>query len=240
MGRVTGGNTMRHTRLITFIFSLLTAILLSGSAFADSMKFIAPGGNNSGGVYTYPYNFTVNGQSAQLLCDTFDNDVVNGETWTATEHSIPGSERLFDPTDVNAVTDYEAAGIIFDGILGINGFAQNPDTNDANWAIWAIFSPTALGDIAGNATALSIYNTALTAAANSPSATDFTGIVVYTPEAGSQSGQSKNGTPQEYLGYTPVPEPSELSLLGILALFGITGFAFRKRLSSACAINFQQ
>lgn len=225
---------MRHTRLFAFIFALLTAILLSGSAFADSMVFTGPGGNNSGGVYTYPYNFTVNGQSMQLLCDTFDNEIFNNETWTATEHSIPGSGRLFDSSDANAVTDYEAAGIIFDGILGINGFAQNPDTNDANWAIWAIFSPTALGDIAGNTNALAIYNAALTAAGNTPPTSDFAGIVVYTPDPGSQSGQPGHKTPQEFLGYTgdpftPVPEPGTLSLLGVLTLFAVTGFAFRKR-----------
>lgn len=233
---------MRHTRLFAISFFLLTSLLLSGSAFADSMNFIGPAGNNSGGVYTYPYDFSINGgPTTQLLCDAFNNEISSGETWTANETSLPGGTGLFGSTSSQ---NYAAAGLIFDGILGVNGAAQITNTNDANWAIWALFSGNALADIetgdssspfgtAGDPTALAIYNAAL-AAALGPTTGDFAGITIYTPVAGSQSG--KLGTPQEFLGYTPVPEPSELSLLGVLALVGISGFAFRKRVAPKFAI----
>ena len=242
---------MRHTRLAILIFSVLATVLLSGAAFADSMDFTGPQGNNLGGVYTYPYNFTVNGTSMQLLCDTFDNEITSGETWTATESSIPTGIGLFGP---ESSADYAAAGLIFDAIVNANGGPLNGtigNTNDANWAIWALFSTTAYDDILGGSSspfgsggdpnALSIYAAALADAPGAP-ATDFSGIVVYTPVAGTQSGN--NGTPQEFLGYTPdppsMPEPGGLSLLGVLGLFGVTGFAFRKRLAPKLAINFQQ
>ncbi|MGH9511526.1 MAG: hypothetical protein ACRD2U_05260 [Terriglobales bacterium] len=228
---------MRHGRLLAFIFLLAAALLLSGSAFADSMVFNGPGGNNSGGVYTFPYDFTVNGQSMQLLCDSFDNEIVSGETWKATENSIPGSGRLFDP---GLSGNYAAAGLIFDTIVGANGVALSgvtANSSDANWAIWALFSSNALADItpgnasspfgtAGDPNALAYYNAALAAAVGAPS-TDFTGIIVYTPEAGTQSGN--HGTPQEFLGLDPMPEPGEFSYLGILALVGAGAFVFRKR-----------
>ena len=247
---------MRCTRLFAFIFSLLAAVLLSGSAFGDNMTFVGPGGNNSGGEYTYPYNFMINGVPAALLCDAFDNHISNGETWKANENPIPGGTGLFGST---SSADYLAAGLIFDTILGVNGVTLpgtvTANSNDANWAIWSLFSSTALNDInsgnssspfgnSGNSNALSYYNWALSAAAVPPPATDFAGIVVYTPVAGSQSGD--HGTPQEFLGYTPpghsnnVPEPSELSFLGILALAGAGGFAFRKQLAPKLAIAVQQ
>ncbi len=231
---------MRNTRLFAFIFAFLTAVLLSGSAFADSMSFNGVGGANLGGVYTYPYNFTVNGTPMQLMCDTFDNEISSPETWTADEHTISGAATsgLFKGVTQSGLK-YDAAGIIFASMLGVNGVTLTGFTNnqDANWAVWALFSSTALQDITGSASspfgpggdsaALTIYNNALAAAATAP-ASDFTGITIYTPEAGTQV-PTTDGVPQEFLGYTPVPEPSELSLLGVLALFTVTGFAFRKR-----------
>jgi len=243
------GEIMR-TRLFAFIFSLLAAVLLSGSAFADNMTFVAPGVNNSGGEYTYPYNFLINGVPGSLLCDTFDNHISNGETWVATENSIPGSGRLFDPA---LSGNYLAAGLIFDTILGVNSIPLGggiiANSNDANWAIWALFSTNASNDIHGNGpfgpggdpNAVAYYNWAL---GLTPPTGAFNGIVVYTPVANSWSGNL--GTPQEFLGYTPpghsnnVPEPSELSFLGILALAGAGGFAFRKQLAPKLAIAVQQ
>jgi hypothetical protein len=232
---------MRHTRLIAFIFAFLTAILLSGSAFADNMSFTGVGGANLGGVYTYPYIFTVDTKPMQLMCDTFDNEISSPETWTATENTISSAATsgLLDGV-TNPGLKYDAAGLIFDTMLGVNSVSVAGFTNnqDANWAVWALFSTTALQDITGSASspfgpggdsaAFTLYKNALIAAATPPAGA-FNGITIYTPVAGSQSGQPQNGVPQEFVGYSAVPEPSELSMLGMLALFGVTGFAFRKR-----------
>ena len=72
---------MRHFRSVLILLTLTLAF--AGSALADTvnMTFIGPGGNNSGGVYTYPYEFSVNGSAPiALICDAFDNDVISGET----------------------------------------------------------------------------------------------------------------------------------------------------------------
>ena len=77
------------------------------------MVFTGAGGANLGGVYTYPYNFTVNGTPMQLMCDTFDNEIYNNETWTANESSIAGAATsgLFNGV-AKAGLKYDAAGLI--------------------------------------------------------------------------------------------------------------------------------
>ena len=64
---------MRYARISPIIFLLIA--FAATPVFADSvfMKFVGPGGNNSGGVYTYPYNFSINNSPTYtpLVCDAF-------------------------------------------------------------------------------------------------------------------------------------------------------------------------
>jgi hypothetical protein len=185
------------------------------------MNFIGPGGNNGGGVYTYPYNFSINGgPSTPLICDTFDNEVVSGETWTATVSSFLSGEGLFG----NNTLDYKAAGLIFEGITG-------GTINDTvgNWAIWGLFSQNAANNsFYTSSGAGALANQFLISAASAPNSA-FNGLVLYTPVAGTQSW---GGTPQEYIGYGTVsaPEPASIAMLGLVLL--TLGVAVRKRFSA--------
>jgi hypothetical protein len=213
-----------RTRLITLVISTL---LLSGAAFADStvsMAFIGPGGNNGGGVYTYPYNFSINGgASTSLICDAFDNEVFSGETWTANQSSLLGGNGLWG----NQLTNYKEAGLIFEGIL-----SGNIDATEGNWAIWGLFSQNARNNpffvTSGAGALVSQY---LAAASTDPDSA-FNGLVLYTPISWSGSQE-----PQEYIGYNPsysAAEPDSLLLCGMafmaisVALFG----KFRRPLMS--------
>jgi len=99
------------------------------------MKLTGVGGNNAGGVYTYPYYFSINGKApVALICDTFDNQVIVGETWKANVVSLLSGQGLFG----NQLLDYKAAGLIFKSIL--NGTLS---INAGNYAIWGLFSTNA-------------------------------------------------------------------------------------------------
>jgi hypothetical protein len=65
----------------------------------------------------------------------------------------------------------------------------------------------------------------LTAVFTSNSAVD--GLVLYTPVSGTQSW---GGTPQEFIGLVPAPEPGELSLIFTTLLFGLAGIICGKKL----------
>jgi hypothetical protein len=196
---------LKGTRLITMVIS---ALLLTGTAFADStvsMAFIGPGGNNGGGVYTYPYNFSINGgASTSLICDAFDNEVVSGETWTANESSLLSGNGLWG----NQLNNYKEAGLIFEGIV-----SGNIDATTGNWAIWGLFSQNAQNNsFFQSSGAAAVENQYENAAQNAP-LTTFNGLVLYTPIS-----WTGNQEPQEYIGYNPnysAPEPSSLLLCGM-------------------------
>jgi PEP-CTERM motif len=209
---------MRRFRLASLLV-LPALVLCAGTALADStanMKLTGVGGNNAGGVYTYPYYFSINGKTpVALICDTYDNEVVIGETWKANVSSLLSGKGLFG----DELLDYKAAGLIFKSIL--NGTLN---LNAGNFAIWGLFSNNAKNNpFFGSSGAAGIESGYLRLAATASSSA-FQGLVLYTPIPGTQSW---GGTAQEYIGYSPVPEPGSLALFGT-GLISLAGMVRRK------------
>jgi len=203
------------------LFSFLLGILLASSALANAdtvhMKFLSHGGTQQDPVY--PWNFDVNGAPMTLMCDSFSNQIVVGETWKAKVTNILSGQGLFG----NKLLDYKAAAWLFSEVL-----FDGANAHDANWAIWALFTPSAMKGIGWDSNAQKLYNEALKIAGTLPKSF-FAPYFLYTPIPGTQSCKSC-GLPQEFIGYTPVvPEPGSLTLLGtgILALSGV----IRKKLA---------
>jgi len=202
--------------LFLFAVAILSMPVLAG-ADTVHMKFLSHGGTQKDPVY--PWNFDVNGAPMTLMCDSFSNHVVTGETWKANVTNILSGQGLFG----NKLLDYKAAAWLFSEVL-----FDGANAHDANWAIWALFNPKAKKGIGWDANAEKLYKEALAIAGSLPKSF-FTPYFLYTPIPGTQSCK-KCGLPQEFIGYTPVvPEPGTLTLLGtgILILAG----ALRKKLA---------
>jgi hypothetical protein len=201
-----------------FLLSLVVALSLSALASANSatvnMTFLYPGTNVSGGYYTYPYYFSINGGKATpMMCDSFANHISAGESWKANVSGLLSGKGLFGKD----IMDYEAAGIIFMGVM--NGTI---DAKTGNWAVWNLF----VKGITTDAAVLALDSNALFLAKHAPSS-EFKGLVLYTAV-----GSSPGHGPQEFIGYrTPMatPEPGSLMLLST-GLIGIAGMLRRKLL----------
>ena len=93
--------------------------------------------------------------NVQLMCDTFQNEIYQNETWTANvnlNHSVLGTSGHFFKAPltqqhfVHQQILYDAAGLIYLGALGLGPLASTnwnkPRSSGlANWAVWNLFDP---------------------------------------------------------------------------------------------------
>jgi hypothetical protein len=182
------------------IFVLLALFAFGVStASADTLTFVGTGPNYVGSTYTYPYSFEINGATSttQLMCLSYDNEIVNGESWTVTTSSLVGLSSKY----------LESAWLL-------NDANKNPANaiND-NLAAWGLFSSdTPITSASNVQLSLAITNYV------NVNPNDFVLYVPTTP-ANIKNGAGGSIVPQTFIGVAPTPEPSSLLLFGGGLLF---------------------
>jgi PEP-CTERM motif len=195
------------------VFSFICALILAGTAFADSVTLTGAGPANQGGVYVYPYTLQIGNSSFAGICDDYFHEVYVGETWNANIYTF--SQYTSGRFGSEGLQNYEEAAWLLSLIPSVNP----KEVGDINFAVWSIFSTGVPVQAAGNGLLGSNYWLQLAEAQNF-SNFDFSNYRIVTPT------DSGTGSAQEYL--IRVPEPSSILMLGT----GLIGFAglLRKKL----------
>lgn len=232
---VGSGGLLKKLGTILGILVLATGLSSATTVTMQLTGFVGPdgGANTSAGVYTYPYYFSVTSGTTTstniaLLCDSYDNEVWQGETWTANEVSLSDivagkATGLYSPVSL-----YEDAAWLF------SQMGTHPNSAAAaeyNWAIWGLFSSNAR-----NQAAYTDSGAAGIVLPTSFSNFDFSGYSVYVPANppnASLNGNTVNDVPQEYIGYSSThtgqgppppqrtPEPATITMMAAgLVLLG--------------------
>ncbi|MGH9395849.1 MAG: hypothetical protein ACRD18_03225 [Terriglobia bacterium] len=174
-----------------------------------------------GGVYVGPYTATINGVSTPVICDDFMDDTHVGESWNANVSTFPSLSNVhFEQGQSDQTKLYdEAAWLILQMTAPAN--ASNPSTvGNIQYAIWAIFDPSALNQISGS-DLTNAQGWLSQAQAQTFTSGEFSNFAVYTP--------TPSTPPQEFITYS-TPEPSvALILCANLLLFGLAAVFLRRR-----------
>lgn len=212
------------------------ALLLAGlTCFAVSFAFgqqqvamdlTGVNGQSYAGVYTSPYQATINGVATTVICDDFGTESSINETWNAYVTSVNGvtspyakfSGANVTQASVSTQQAYDAVAALATEILSLN--PSSSQAIELSFAIWDIFdysgvnswlntpsygvSSTFINDV--NLDALNALDATYTAGA-------YSNVYIYS---------STTGSPQEFIAVGPVssPEPSTIAIL-VVDMFAV-------------------
>ncbi len=166
----------------------------------------APGNNLNGTENGYVGGY-IGGATvlSQVICDDFydhtnvPSDPIPYYVTSINDVGMAGSNTLY-----SSESDYEAAAILANDILGLTGTDSVTENYVAldQYAIWNLMTPSTPVFSANGTTSTIVAQSALTQADADPSDPLYSNFLIYTPQV--------IGSDQEYMG--PAPEPSSVFL----------------------------
>jgi hypothetical protein len=195
-----------------------------------------------------PYYLSINGApSITVACDDYTHDVVIGESWsghiltyndlatmlTTTRAGASVANGGLGLSLATAQQDYKEIFWLYKQFLANPAPTGNVTAEHINFAIWAIFDPALVGDTAHGWTTGANSSAEWLGKAQmfgNWSTLDTTGFFIISPndlKDGAGTSPLQSSSPQEYVGFTPTPEPASLALLGS-GMIGLGAFIRRK------------
>jgi hypothetical protein len=211
---------------------ILSACLLAPAALATTVDMTMTGTVNNavlGGVYVNPYVATVNGVVTTIICDDFKAATYIGESWKATAITFDnlasnlGNVRWGGLS--NALDLYTQAAWLSLQLLSSVG---TPDQGQISYAIWGLFTPSALNTAGTAGAAKWIARSSEARQAGFVAGSNF---VLYTPVTGTAflNGRAMPN-PQEFIAVR-VPESSAAPMLVLNgAIILALAYGLRRRL----------
>ena len=213
---------------------LAAVLFLVPFAQADQVQMTFTGvgnGSTGGGVYVGPYQATIDGQFALVVCADFSIQTNVGQTWAANVSysggDISDTRQAAKVGTVAAQGLYNQAAFLVEQLLAT--YDPTPDSADRalqrqlSFAIWEIFTP---GVIVRLGTMDQVAATGYLNQAAAYAGVANTSLVIYTPVLAS----GVNAPPQEFLAIR-TPEGSATILWGVHMLAALWMIVYFRRRS---------
>ncbi|MGA7686079.1 MAG: hypothetical protein WCC32_04795 [Terriglobales bacterium] len=188
-----------------FLVGALAILCFAPYALSQETADLTFTGGYSGadyGIATGPYTIQVNGGATyNMICDDYDDEIYDGSTWTATANTYANLSHTLWGGQTGAANEYaNAITLAYALMFNTQGAAGSYTNNMIQFAVWAIFDPSAVKALVSSTDWSAIQGWISWAQTNQLSAGALASWIIWTP--GCTTGPGTCGG-QEFFQYVP-------------------------------------